>query len=215
MQTGTVLTRQGKALQAKAQTGVKLEFTRVGLGDSLLPNGAILGDMTALISPQKTLPIKDIAVIGDGTSRIRVLISNTDLSVGFFIREIGVFALDPDDGEILYSIVNVGNEADFIPAKGGPVAVEQILDLITIVGNAENVVAIIDEGAYITRREFDALRSLLCPPPIDGGQFTQVQDVTLDGGVFTAGHDTYLDAGTYPEPYTGKHFADYLFLGGA
>ena len=215
MATGTVLTKQGKNLQAKAQTGVKLEFTKVMLGEGLLPDGVNLEDLTALILPKWTTGIQDIAVIGDGTSRIRALVSNVSPGPGFFVREIGVFANDPDVGEILYSIVNVGSQADFLPAVGELIVVEQILDLITVIGNTENVVATIDEGAYITRKEFDALKALLCPPPIDGEAFGDAQAVLLDGGVFTAGHDTYLDAGAYPEPYTAKYFAEQVLLGGS
>jgi len=201
METGMILTKKGKNLQAKAQAGTRLEYTKVMLGDGLLPSGANLEAMTKLISPLVTLGIQSAEVIGDGTSRVRTLVSNANLTKGFFIREIGVFAKDPTEGEILYSIVNLGAEADFLPAKGGAIVVEQVLDLITIVGNATNITAIIDQGAYITREEFEKIASHLFPAPMDGGTFKTAPNAIKDGGTFKDGPEFTIDCGGFLRPY--------------
>ena len=142
--TGTILTTKGLVLQNKVQAGAQLGFTKVKIGDGQLGSGQSLEALTDLISPQKTLGITSVAVIGDGTSRVRAVVTNTDLSAGFFVREIGVFATDPDDGEILYCVANAGNECDYLPTPTS-VAVEQTLDILTAIGNATNVTAVINE----------------------------------------------------------------------
>ncbi|MBI9092077.1 MAG: phage tail protein [Desulfobacterium sp.] len=130
--SGTVLTDAGLAFQAKAQTGVKLEFSRVGLGDGLLPDGGSLERLSVLLNERKSIPIQSIEVIGDGTTQLNTVLTNEDLSNGFYIREIGIFANDPDEGEILYSIAYAGEHPDYIPAKGGTTAVEQVINLVTV-----------------------------------------------------------------------------------
>jgi hypothetical protein len=142
--TGTVLTTKGLLLQNKVQAGAQLSFTKVKIGDGQLGSGQSLEALTDLIAPKKTLDISAVAVIGDGTSRVRAVVTNTGLAAGFFVREIGVFATDPDDGEILYCVANAGNECDYLPTPTS-VAVEQTLDIIMAIGNATNVTAVINE----------------------------------------------------------------------
>ena len=43
---------------------------------------------------------------------------NTELTAGYDIREFGIFATDPDKGEILYSIATAST-SDYMPAYNG------------------------------------------------------------------------------------------------
>jgi phage-related tail fiber protein len=152
-----VLTMDGINLQAKAQSGTLLKFTRVGVGDGALREGQHLNTLTNLINYRTSFPINDIKNKGDGTSVVRTIITNKDIEEGFFLREIGLYAEDPDKGEILYCVANTGMYADFLPPKTLN-SVDIILDLITIVGNAENVVIKMDDSlVYVTREEFNNL----------------------------------------------------------
>lgn len=155
---GTVLTDKGLRLLTKAQTGVPINFTRVAIGDGFLTPEQNLFEMLSLVNEVKSLEIQGLKVIGDGTSRVRVSISNQGVLEGFFIREIGLFAQDPDEGEILYCISNSGDLADYIPAGTGRDIIEEIIDIITIVGRAENITAIIDES--IIHASADDLKDL-------------------------------------------------------
>ncbi len=152
-----VLTMDGINLQAKVQSGTLLKFTRVGVGDGALREGQHLNTLTNLINYRTSFPINDIKNKGDGTSVVRTIITNKDIEEGFFLREIGLYAEDPDKGEILYCVANTGMYADFLPPKTLN-SVDIILDLITIVGNAENVVIEVDDSlVYVTREEFKHL----------------------------------------------------------
>ena len=98
-----VLTAKGSTLQTKAQSGTtQLNFTRVAIGDGYLPEGAKLEDLTALVEEKQSLDINLIS-IDNGLATLRVTFSNSGLTTGYYVREFGVFATDPDEGEILFS----------------------------------------------------------------------------------------------------------------
>ncbi len=167
---GLVLTQAGRNLQAKAQIGAPLTFSRVALGDgtSNAPDS-----MGALDNERLSLSIQEFEVVGDGTSRMRVIMTNEALENGFFVRELGVFAEDPDTGEEqLYSYSNAGDQPDFLPAGGGATLVENVFDLYTVVGNAQNVTAKINDYITIaTKQDIDTIRPLLMP---EGGTTHQL-----------------------------------------
>lgn len=150
---GLILTDRGRDILAAALTGETLTFTRVALGDGLAPANS--EGLATLVSEKRNAPIQSFAVIGNGTSRIRAIVTNVGLAAGFFAREVGVFATDPDTGaETLYAYANAGDQADYLPAAGGATIVEQLFDLITVVDTAPNVVAVINDSLiYATKDE--------------------------------------------------------------
>ncbi|WP_282094311.1 phage tail protein [Epibacterium ulvae] len=161
--SGTILTTAGINLQAKAQIGQQLELTRVALGDGAEPaNIAALDD---LVNPRQSLGIQSVEAPGDGTGIVSFFMSNQGVDDGFFVREIGVFARDPNTGnEHLYSYTYAGDRADFMAAEGGPTVQEELVQLITIVGQAENVTAVINEHLTLaTKQDLDALEPRLMP----------------------------------------------------
>jgi len=149
-----VLTAGGSALQTKAQAGTtELKFTRVAIGDGYLPEGVKLENLTALVQEKQSLKINLIS-IDNGLATLRVTFTNSGLTTGYYVREFGVFASDPDEGEILYSVANAGGMADYLPPEGVNL-VEQIFDVVTVVGNAANVSATIDPSlTFVTLKEF-------------------------------------------------------------
>lgn len=148
-----VLTQQGIALLNKAQTGVELRFTRCAVGDGIL-GGQSLEELTALINEKMSFNINLLQTEG-GLATLRVTFSNAGLTEGFYVREFGVFAQDPDIGEILYSVANAGSQADFLPPEGSNV-VEEIFDLVTVIASAPNVTAEINESlTYITQAQLE------------------------------------------------------------
>lgn len=142
---GITLTNKGRNLQAKAQTGVELQFTRFVIGDGQLSGQNII-DLNALINPKQSLGIAKLKTMPGGKAVVGTVISNKDLTTGFYFREIGLFAQDPTEGEILYGYANCGSTAEFIPAAGGQDVIEKTFDVVMIVGNAANVSAVLDSS---------------------------------------------------------------------
>lgn len=150
---GLFITNRGRALQAKAQTGVQLNFTKLAVGDGQL-SGQSISDLTELIHQIKTLELNKFKTLPGGKAVVGGVLSNQDIVTGFYWRELGVFAQDPDLGEILYCYGNAGDLAEYIPAPGGAEILEKQVDVITLVGNASNVSASIEQSlVYITQGE--------------------------------------------------------------
>ena len=108
------LTNAGQALQTKVLAGATLTFTRIALGDGQL-NGQPIAPLTALISQKATVEVDSVRVVNTSTAQVAGFFSNADISTGFWWRETGVFAQDPDNGEILYGYTNAGDAGDYIP----------------------------------------------------------------------------------------------------
>jgi len=149
------ITNRGRALQAKAQAGATLTFTRMRIGSGTL-SGQQIADLTGLIEPKLWLSLNKSMPGETGKYTVGAYLSNENITAGFYFREWGVFAQDPDLGEILYSYGNVGAGAEYISAGGGSDIVEKQLDAITIIGNAANVSATLDDSLVFTNRaEFE------------------------------------------------------------
>lgn len=113
-----------------------------------------MNKLTGLVNEVLSLPILDIKLTGDGQTTVKAALSNTDLQQGVYVREIGLFANDPDIGEILYAVANSGSLADYIPPAGNDV--EEIINFVTVTGTATDVTAVIEEQALVTVDKFDA-----------------------------------------------------------
>lgn len=158
---GSRLTKQGHDLLAKAVAGKELHYTRVAFGDSMVdgqliePTDEEKYQLNDMIHWKLDLPMADVSFTGAGTATVRFSVQNQNIDEGFFIREIGLFASDPDTGEeVLYCYRNSGVLSDYIPAGGGAVAWSFIMSLITVVDSATNVTAVIDANlAFVSQVE--------------------------------------------------------------
>ena len=147
---GLVLTKKGQLLQAKVGTGVVLALTKMKLGSGVLPNGTSLEDLTDLVTPEQNVGIAAKEVLTDQKMcKISATITNIGLSAGYYVRELGVFANDPDDGEILYA-VTFDSAPDYLPPEGGSTAVSQEFAVYIAASNASDVNVSIDPGALAT-----------------------------------------------------------------
>jgi hypothetical protein len=153
---GLKLTIAGRDLIAKAIAGAQLTFTRVAIGDGILPEGADIYTMTDLVHTMMDIGISDCMAQTVGQAVVRVIVKNEGLPTGFFAREIGLFAEDPDDGEILYGYTNNENRSDYVPADGGPDVYRHVIRLVTVIDQAQNVTAIINgDPIGVTEEELD------------------------------------------------------------
>lgn len=153
----TKLTYAGLNLLAKGQTGTEIHFTRVIMGDGRLTEGQDIRQLTGLVNPLLTLPIKTVSVTGVGTTVMEAELKNTHLATGFFAREVGIFAKEGTEGdEILYAYRNTADDSEYIPAGGGSEVWNLLYDIVTVVDQAENITANIDGSvAYVTKLDYN------------------------------------------------------------
>lgn len=143
-----MLTKKGKALQAKAVAGAQLTITKMKLGSGTIPDGTSPEDLNDLIDPKQNLGLTAIEAQGN-LAKIQSLITNADLADGYYIRECGVFAQDPDLGEILYAIMT-DTAPDFLPPSGGSVVISEEFSINIAMENVSHITAIIDPDGLAT-----------------------------------------------------------------
>lgn len=149
---GVLLTQKGRALLAKAQTGAILRFTRAKIGDGV---GEALESLNDLVSPKLSLEITHLQAESNGTCHVRTNITNEGLTEGFFVKEFGLFAMDPDlNEEILYAVTTASNP-DYIPPDGSATVVNNQVDINILVGNAANVHANINPNGNVNQSDFN------------------------------------------------------------
>lgn len=141
---GLKQTNAGSNLQMKAQLGIPLQFTRIAIGDGEISEESI-PDLEVLVSEKKSLEITKLKIQSEH-ALVGTVVSNQEIEIGFDWREVGLFADDPDLGEILYCYANAGENSEYIPAGGGADIIEKSIDLFTIIGEAESVTATIDHS---------------------------------------------------------------------
>lgn len=141
-----LFTNKGRILQAKAQTGTSLHFTRIAIGDGEL-QGQAPQTFTTLVNEKLSVEITKLVTDIDGTAKVGGSFNNSNLANGFYYRELGLFARDPDDStkEILYVYGNGGALAEYVPPQGSEL-IEKKIDIIAMIGNAPNVSATINSS---------------------------------------------------------------------
>lgn len=149
-----VVTKNGLAMIAESvATRKNLIFTRVVVGDGDA-TGRSFNDMTSVISPKMELPVTSGVNEGNGQYLITATLSNNTLSVGFFPREVGLYAKVDGKTEMLYSYTNGGNNVGYVPDKTTPIDSE-IYKIRTVIGNAKNITVNMSDSTFVTRGELN------------------------------------------------------------
>jgi len=149
-----VVTKNGLAMIAESvATRKNLIFTRVVVGDGDA-TGRNFNDMTAVISPKMELPVTSGVNEGNGQYLITATLSNNTLNVGFFPREVGLYAKVDGKAEMLYSYTNGGNNVGYVPDKTTPIDSE-IYKIRTVIGNAKNITVNMSDSTFVTKGELD------------------------------------------------------------
>lgn len=172
-----VLTKQGLKLQAKVDAGNAMQLTKCRLGSGMIGSGQQLEDLTELVAPVQTLPIASVTYSDDSHACIiSAVTDNSTVTTGYYLREFGIYAKDPDDGEILYAVAS-DSEPDFIPAKGTSTVISQEIGVALTFANAANVTAAVNTSAtatisyvntYVTNAVAD-LKDMTGASPAQGG----------------------------------------------
>lgn len=155
------LTDQAKRLITKAQAEkCTIHFTRAGTGDGQWSAEENLRYAEDIKSPKQSFEFSSVD-IPDGnpaTVVLEIVINNRGLQELYFLNEMGVYAEDPDGGEILYCIAVTETQAVYVPADNG-IGISTITERINLeVADSANV-TINTTGAVVSAANFIALRT--------------------------------------------------------
>lgn len=153
---GSITTNKGIALISKllASKG-PLKITRVAVGDGTPPSNP--ATLNGLVHELKNANLESIDNPKNGEAKIVVTVSSVGVTVGFFIKEIGVFAEDTDGKEILYSYAGFSDNPQWIRPEGAAVTNVATYDLNTIVDRVSEVQVTIDPSSFATKEQLESL----------------------------------------------------------
>lgn len=152
------LTKDGKALLAKAQAGkCAIQITKAQSGSGSYTSSEDISQRTALKTVKQTFPISNKVINTDSALVLKITMENSTLTAGYDITEFGVFASDPDKGEILYSIATAST-SDYMPAYNGVVPSVINMSYYLEVANASTV-TIKSAGALALQSDLEALEA--------------------------------------------------------
>lgn len=201
-----VITKQGLAMIAESlATKKNLIFTKVVVGDGDASDRTF-NAMEDVISPKMNLPVTSGVDEGNGQYLITATLSNNNVDVGFFPREVGLYAKVDGKIEQLYSYTNGGNNVGYVPDKTTPIDSE-IYKIRTVIGNAKNVTVSLSDSTFVTRGELN--RCILI------GSNTYFKDVrkTDTGMILVRGDDTNKPVDFITSNYNDSDLKKILSLG--
>ena len=150
--SNATMTDVGADLQAKVNAGkTKLTFTKIKVGSGVnATNPLALIDVISSKWETTNFVVKQEGKIVS----VDTFITNTGIHEAFRMSEIGLFAQDPDKGEILYAYLT-DPEPDRMPAEGGSVVVSQELTIGMVFSNTGNVSLTVNMGALVTHEQLE------------------------------------------------------------
>lgn len=154
---GVYLTNSGKSLLAKAQTGKMLKFTRIAIGDGTLAEEEDIEELENLKREKLSLDIQALKKLENNNTKITFLLTNGDIENGFYWKELGVIAKDPDtQEEVLYCYANAGEKGEYIPTNEEADILEEQININLITSNVENITAVIDKSMlFVSETEYN------------------------------------------------------------
>lgn len=155
MEAGFTITKQGWKLLAKLLAGDKLEISKIMVGSGKVPEGVNPGEITELVRPvalaTSTVPQvadKQVSFIVEYRSDL-----NGGLAEGFWLNEFGVYANDPDEGEVLLYYATMGDYPQYVAAYNGQAVDVRRYPVVIALSECYNVELKPPAGAWVTFEE--------------------------------------------------------------
>ena len=157
-----VTTDAGMALSADLLIGEQMVFTKLVTGSGIYDEHEMtrpsLQKVTQIKEPRQEYEFSNIEKVTDNCILLKTLISNVNLTEGYRMTEIGVYAKkqgEEGDG-ILYS-VSIAKEPDYLPRYNGLAAIEIIEEYYITVSDAAEVSLQVNSSAAVLREDLEKL----------------------------------------------------------
>ena len=153
-----VITNKGQALLAKMIAGSgNIEFTKISASSTAYTDAQLEG-LTSLSNVKQTSLISKVTRTNEVAIKVEAAFTNTELTAGYYMKALGLYAVDPDAGEILYAVTRETSGNCYMPAYNGITVSGAYVQLVTTVGNADNVSLEVDQAAVATIGDIQELQ---------------------------------------------------------
>ena len=154
-----VITNDGQALMAKMIAGSgNIDFTKICSSSTQYQENQ-LQSLTALSNIKQTTLVSKVSRTNNVAIKVEAAFSNVDITTGYYMRTLGLYAVDPDKGEILYAACIETSNNCYMPPYNGVTVSAAYIQLYTTVGNADSVSLEVNPGAYATIGDIQELEA--------------------------------------------------------
>lgn len=144
------VTDKGNALQAKLAAGNTLEITKAVSGSGAVDT-TLLKQQTTVATPQQTVTIQPVAYPGEKMCKLPITIRNDGLKTSYTCTNIGFFANDPDEGEILFFLAAAEGPGTSIVSETLQPGYSADFDFYVSYGNADGISVTVDPTNSVTQ----------------------------------------------------------------
>ena len=153
-----VITNKGQSLMAKLMQGTGVaDFKNIRLSSTVY-QASQLAALTSLTNVKQTAPVTKKTLVNSTAIQIEGAVDNKSLSTGYNINTIGLYAQDPNEGEILYAVA-IAKTAGYMPPFNGVTVSGGYFKFLVTVGNASQVTLTVDPAGYASIGDVQALEA--------------------------------------------------------
>ena len=201
-----VITDAGRELLAKMIVGNgNIQFTKVSTS-SIAYEEAQLQGLALLSDVKQTSLISRVSRTNETAIEVEAAFTNADLTEGYHMRALGLYAIDPDEGEILYAVATELSGCCYMPAYNGVTLSGILLTLVTTVGNAQSVSLEVTPAGIATLKDVQTVQADIQTVKAQLGEHTIESDVP-ENAIFSnmvgATESAAGQAGYVPAPVAG------------
>lgn len=150
-----VVTNDGLSLQAKLGSGSTMVFTKVKSGAGSV-SAVLLQQQTDVTNPKQEFLFSDnpYYLTEPGAAELSFVMVNDGLTESYSCYQLGVYAEDPDKGEILYAILQTASPLE-VPTAEEDAGWSAEFNVAMQYGNAENVSVFVNASGAMSRQAAD------------------------------------------------------------
>ena len=215
-----IMTSAGAELLAATTAGTaKLKFTKLVTGSGTYTESektrGSLQARKSLKAQKQEFPFSTITMASDTCVKLVALVSNAELTTGYYVNEVGIYAMDelhPGAAPVLYSIA-IANVADYLPPYNGLTPSTITQEYFATVDNALEVTIQANTGAAALAEDLEATNEEIARVMEENDRIYAGRDLT---SVFALEIAKYTDAWAWIKArikahnFTGIHVADYI-----
>lgn len=151
--SNTVITDKGISLLTKLIEGNTLSITRAVTGTGYTTPGLIQA-LTEIEDPKQTLEFKKVTYPEYGKCCLPCRLTNDEVETGYKARQLGIYAMDPDEGEILFFVAQAPIDGGTdVPAKDELIGYAAEWSFYFQYGRADNVTLLVDPSNTVNNDE--------------------------------------------------------------
>ena len=156
-----VITSKGQELMSRLIAGTTTAtFTKIAGSDHDY-SGVSLEALTELEDVKQNVLVSKVTRTDLTLVEVLAALDNHDLTEGYYVKALGLYAKDGDGEEMLYAVSIETVAPDYLPAFSGKTVSSITYRLITKVDNSEQVTLEVNPGAYPTVEQVDNIHQTI------------------------------------------------------